>query len=137
MIEQKDSISTELRFLKNPLADLLVLSESLTHTVALFLRSMLGFDFQSPLNFIMIHDDFHRFYRTFYHTEMLVKYSFNIFTDSLFSIYHLRSPTLAKQAKLDSLAKQGVATQMQAAIESEINDAIKLLTQYSSLVEHD
>lgn len=33
--------------------------------------------------------------------------------------------------------KQEVASQMEKGIQAEINDAINMLTQYSSLVEHD
>lgn len=119
---------------------MLVYAQKITHTLATFLRVMAGFDFQSPLNFIMLHEDFHNFYKMFYHTQLLAKYSVNIVTDSIFSIMHLRNPkdlSLQEQAKVDSLKKQEVASAMEKGIEAEIENAIKMLTQYSGLVEHD
>jgi hypothetical protein len=92
LIIQKTPLSKELPFIKKPLTDLLVYTQKIAHTIATFLRVMLGFDFESPLNFIMLQEDFHSFFRMFYHTQMLMKYSINILTDSLFSIYHLRNP---------------------------------------------
>ena len=40
-------------------------------------------------------------------------------------------------AKVDSLHKQEVAFAMEKGIEAEIDEAVKMLTQYSGLVEHD
>ncbi len=107
--------------------------------IGTFVRVMLGFDFQSPLNFIMMEDDFHSFYKMFYHTEMLMKYSMNIIADSVFSIWHLRTSkdSSAQSMRIDSMNKQEVESQMEKGIQAEINDAINMLTQYSSLVEHD
>lgn len=76
---------------------------------------MLGFDFHSPLNFIMVHDDFHNFYRTYYHVHMLMQYSLNLIADSLFSISRLRS------MKPDLPHKQDVALSMERSIDNEVN----------------
>lgn len=91
------------------------------------------------MNFIMMREDFHSFFKVFYHTEMLMKYSMSIIADSVFSIWHLRTPKdpSAEKIRIDSMNKQELANTMERSIQAEIADAIKMLAQYSSLVEHD
>lgn len=78
----------------------------------------------------MLNEDFHSFYRMFYHTQMLTKYSMNFVTDSIFSILHLRDPKNAAvqlQPKIDSQRKLKAAEEMEKAIKDEIENAITML----------
>jgi hypothetical protein len=44
------------------------------------------FQFESPLNFLMMKTDFKEFVESFFQAEALLKYALSFYTDSLFTI---------------------------------------------------
>ena len=94
----------------------------LTRIVANFRKALLEYNFENPLNFIMVPHDFHEFYRVFYHAKMLVEYGTNITTDSFFSAHQARNPDdtmLKSHAKADKKHKEELAKAMAQALEDE------------------
>ena len=69
------------------------MEQSILTEINRFKRSLLGFKFKSPLNFIMVGRDFHEFYGMFYHAKLLTQYLTNFITDSVFSLHglHIKS----------------------------------------------
>ena len=94
--------------------------------LATFRQVMKKFSFKSPLNFIMLSKDFENFYKIFYHGKLLSKYMTHIFLESIFSIQ-----VGHEEEKIET------ALELKKSFETEINQAILLLTEYDQLVEHD
>lgn len=59
---------------------------NILRTAGEFKQMMLKFNFNSPLNFIMLPEDFKEFFRIFKHGKLLSQYMCNIYFDSLFSL---------------------------------------------------
>ena len=79
-----------LRFIQRPLEDLdSYLLKTILPEVNKFKRSLSKFIFKSPLNFIMVEEDFNQFYQTFYHAKTLIQYAANLITDSSFNLSDL------------------------------------------------
>ena len=84
----------EIAFMRGPLRELdTYMEQSILTEINRFKRSLLGFKFKSPLNFIMVGRDFHEFYGMFYHAKLLTQYLTNFITDSVFSLHglHIKS----------------------------------------------
>ena len=65
--------NADLRFIQRPLEDLdNHLLKVILPEVNKFKRSLSKFIFKSPLNFIMVEEDFNQFYQTFYHAKTLI-----------------------------------------------------------------
>ena len=69
------------------------LQETVLPELNKFKRSLSKFRFKSPLNFIMVEEDFHRFYQMYYHAKSLTKYTTNFITDRSFSLHNLHTRT--------------------------------------------
>ena len=54
--------------------------------VGLYVRLASHYKFSSPLNFVMIGDDFHKFFNVYYHVKMLAEYAMNVLTDGVFTL---------------------------------------------------
>lgn len=72
------------------------LQQSVLPEINKFKRSLSKFSFKSPLNFIMVEEDFHRFYQMYYHAKSLMKYTTNFLTDRSFSLHNLHTAVQAQ-----------------------------------------
>ena len=93
-IEDKN-LKQQLGFLEESISQLdLSLEGRLFPEIARFRKAFIGFRFKSPLNFIMLGNDFHEFFQMFYHAKLLTQYVTNFLTDTFFSLHqlHARSP---------------------------------------------
>lgn len=85
----------EISFIASPLQDLENYLEKFVFSViGNFKEELSQFKFKSPLNFIMLGNDFHEFFGMFYHTKLLTQYVTNIITDSVFSLHRLHVASL-------------------------------------------
>ena len=85
----------EISFIASPLQDLETYLEKFVFPViGNFKRDLSEFKFKSPLNFIMLGNDFHEFFGMFYHTKLLTQYLTNMITDSVFSLHQLHVASL-------------------------------------------
>lgn len=97
MLEGKpvvEQTSQDVAFMKEHLRQLdSYLEQTVLAELITFKSALLGFQFKSPLNFIMVGKDFHEFFGMFYHAKLLSQYLTNFITDSVFSLHklHVRS----------------------------------------------
>ena len=83
---------SDLAFMQSPCSELdEYLQSSVLPELNKFKRSLSKFTFRSPLNFLMVDEDFHRFYQMYYHAKTLMKYTANFFTDRSFSLHNLHT----------------------------------------------
>eukprot|EP00347_Sterkiella_histriomuscorum_P003954 403362298 len=89
------------------------------------------YQFESPLNFLMIKSDFREFLRNFYQIESLLQYSLRVYIDAIFSI-SLQEDKIDLQHKKHELAQY-----MLGQVFQYMNQCIEILKEYHHLVEHD
>jgi hypothetical protein len=105
-----------------------------------FKRAMIGFKFKSPLNFIMLGDDFHEFFGMFYHAKLLTKYLTNFLTDSVFSLHSLHEKSRAEGQFLqrhDYEVKHAAAIALRDSLKHKIASAVDMLVEYNYLLSAD
>ena len=103
-----------ISFMGPPLEELEVyLERHVFPEINKFKRALLGFKFKSPLNFIMLGNDFHEFFGMFYHAKLLTQYLTNFMTDSVFSLHSLHE---ASRQAGDSVKKHDYEVKQAAAL---------------------
>ena len=117
---------------------------------------MSRFDFRSPLNFIMVPQDFEQLYTAIYHAQQLTYYATNFISDSVFSFevsgqisdFELILRDSIKQSGKSATAyldfsttskkrKQEAAMDMKRSFDEEIGRTEKLLETYEHLIASD
>ena len=91
---------------------------------------MSKFVFKSPLNFIMIDEDFHEFYKTFYHAKTLIQYATNFITDRSFSLHNLHTNSKFQGdhlQRVDKAAKMTAIISMRQSFNKEKTKANLML----------
>lgn len=86
--------------------------------------------FDSPLNFIMVKQDFKRFYEDFMEARLSLLYALELHKDTMFFI-DVDEGRLRLQRSLE------LCSLMYANFEKETNEMSELLDEYHHLVEHD
>ncbi len=99
--------------------------------VTLFKFESSVFQFESPLNFLMLRTDFKEFLEAFYQAESLLSYSLKFYIDSLFTIQleEDRTDHAMKKHEASQLMLKDFFTQMYRCIE--------ILKDYNHLLQHD
>ena len=131
----------EISFIASPLQELdSQLEKFVFPEIAKFKRALIGFQFKSPLNFIMLGNDFHDFFGMFYHAKLLTQYLTNFITDSVFSLHQLHVASLKEGEEIkkhDYEVKHAAAVAMRNSLSFKITQAVEVLVEYDYLLAAD
>ena len=87
------------------------------------------YQFESPLNFLMLRSDFKEFLESFYQAEALLHYALSFHIDSMFTLAHTGDKAHNR--------KQIASDLMLRAFHTSVLECVEILREYDHLVPHD